>query len=193
VLATLVLGGIGLPYPEDIALLTAGYLAWRGDAPLLLLAPACLLSILVSDTILFTIGRRAGRTAWLVRRIGPGRIEPLVRSFEVHGGKLMLLARAAIGARGLFFLAAGLGAMRYRAFLAWDVVGGCVVVGLWTALGLFFGAQIDHLRQVVGHVEWLVAGLVTVGVVVQVLKMRSLPRDVANPLPAGRSSETSDQ
>jgi membrane protein DedA with SNARE-associated domain len=141
VLGALLLGGMGAPLPEDAALLVAGYLVWRGDAPVWLLAPACLLSIVICDATLYGLGRLMRKS----RRVA-ARLERLSDRYRRHGGRLVLLGRVAIGVRPLFFLAAGLSQMRLVAFLGWDLLGAAFMTALWITVGRAAGPTLDGAR-----------------------------------------------
>jgi len=146
VLLALVLGGCGLPLPEDIALLAAGYLVWRGDAPVFLLWPAALAAIVLSDTMLYGFGRALRDRPFLGRLFAKAKLERLERAFGRHGARLILVARVAVGARALFFLAAGVTRMPFARFVLWDLLGACVMVTAWFVVGMYIGPRIDEAR-----------------------------------------------
>jgi membrane protein DedA with SNARE-associated domain len=163
VLAALVGGGFGLPFPEDLALLSAGYLAWRGDAPPVLLAPLALGAMVSSDLVLFTFGRQP----WLARRVmksslGGPFFERMLDGFRVRARRLILLARVAIGLRAPFFVAAGLAGVPLRRFLLWDALGGAVMVVAWMAVGFAVGAKLERVRAIVGRADLAIFAVVLI-------------------------------
>ena len=56
----LLLGGFGLPIPEDPALIAAGALAAKGIVPLWLAITCCVVGVLGGDMILFLGARHLG-------------------------------------------------------------------------------------------------------------------------------------
>src|SRR5258706_3258507 len=120
VLLALLAAGVGIPIPEDLTLLGAGYLAWRGDAPPWLMWLTAFTGIVVGDSSLYWIGRKLGprisRHKWLSHRLTPARRQRLEGFFERHGAKAILLARLASVARSAFFLTAASMRLRYRRF-----------------------------------------------------------------------------
>ena len=56
----LLLTGLGLPLPEDVPLLTGGYLCHAKGASVWLTILVAMVGVLGSDLILFTVGRRFG-------------------------------------------------------------------------------------------------------------------------------------
>src|SRR5580704_981307 len=57
----LVTCGLGLPIPEDLTLVTAGYLAYLENVDLLPSIAVCFIGVLSGDFILFMLGRKLGR------------------------------------------------------------------------------------------------------------------------------------
>ncbi len=161
-LAALLLGGLGFPIPEDLALLTGGYLVWRGDARLEWVIPVSLFGIIVGDCTLYFFGRAFGERItqhrFLSHALTPARLARVRGYFARHGEKTLLVARLIAGARAFFFLAAGTMRMRFWRFLAFDAIGACVASAVWISIGVVFGAHIDRVRHVITRVEhWALA------------------------------------
>src|SRR3989442_7826153 len=76
----LIAGGLGLPLPEELVLLTGGYHAWRGDVDARALIAVTLAAVLVGDATLYVLGRYGGRAPGerLVRGARPPRPDPAV-------------------------------------------------------------------------------------------------------------------
>lgn len=62
------------------------------------------------------------------------------RFYERHGGKTVILARFLPIIRTFSPFVAGVGTMKYRRFLLFDVIGGMLWVGLFVTAGHFFGS-----------------------------------------------------
>jgi membrane protein DedA with SNARE-associated domain len=168
-------GGLGLPVPEDAALLSAGCLLWQHAAPLAELLPAAIASVVLSDAMLYTIGRLLGARPSLRRRFGGARVARLEGAFARHGAKLVLVARFAIGCRAPFFVAAGAARMPLGRVLVWDAVGATGVVALWLAVGVRYGMHLQRLRSAIGWVERFLPLLVVLALAAVLLR-RSLRR-----------------
>ena len=64
VFAWLALGSLGLPLPEDAALLAAGVLVQRGAVHPLVAVAVVMIGVLGGDALLFFGGRRLGPAAY---------------------------------------------------------------------------------------------------------------------------------
>jgi len=196
VIAMLLAAGLGLPIPEDVSLLTAGYLVWSGQTTFLLAIPLCWLAIIAGDSILWWLGRRYGERItqhrFLRRRLTKKRLLRIEQHFENHGAKTILVGRFAAGARAFFFLAAGAMNVSYARFLFFDGLAAAISGAGWILIGWRFGAQIDRLRHAVVRVEHL-AGLVLVVCLGAWLITRFFRRRIAGPPDDDGPAITSDQ
>ncbi len=117
---------IGFFLPGDSLLFTAGFLASQGALDIRLLVPLCFIAAVAGDAVGYAFGYRVGRRlfqredSWLFHR------EHLVRAeafFARHGGKAVVLARFLPVVRTFTPIVAGMGAMRYPRFAAFNVLG----------------------------------------------------------------------
>jgi membrane protein DedA with SNARE-associated domain len=157
---------LGFPIPEDLALLTGGYLLWHGDARLLVVVLVCLGGIIAGDCMLYWVGRVFGERITqhriLSHALTPSRLARVRGYFKRHGEKTLLVARLVVGARAFFFLAAGTMRMSFARFLAFDAIGASVATAVWISIGYFFGAHIHRVRFVITRVEHVVAAVLGV-------------------------------
>jgi membrane protein DedA with SNARE-associated domain len=184
VILALLAAGLGVPLPEDLSLLTAGYLVWSEQTTLTVAIPACVAAILVGDSILFWLGYHFGpaitQHKFLRHRLTPRRLERIDHYFERHGAKTIVIGRFAAGARALFFLAAGTMRMSYWKFLAVDGLAALISGTAWILIGWRFGAQIDWVRRFVHRVEHI-AVVVVVACIAAWMVTKLLRRRIAGP------------
>ncbi len=165
-LVVLILCGMGLPIPEDVALLAGGFLVHWGviQYPMTLLV--ALLGVVAGDNLLFFLGRRFG--TGLVKYLGIGRprsqrqIDWLKSFMERHGHRAILYARFVAGLRALVYLTAGTFGVNPLRFFLYDLAGAVISVPIVVTLGYLFGGQIEVVLQYIGGVEklvWLVVAL----------------------------------
>lgn len=146
----LVIGGLGVPLPEDVALLAAGVLIQQGAVHPALALVVVLVGVLGGDAALFFLARRLGPAAYrrkLFQRIlPPERRQRIEAAFDRYGGRLVFLARHVAGLRGAVFAMAGIHGMRPRRFLLWDAAAACVSIPLVVGLGYLGALHIDRVR-----------------------------------------------
>src|SRR5271170_8037541 len=142
----LMLCGLGLPIPEDVALLAGGYLVHRGVTQYPATLIVSLVGVVAGDNSLFFLGRRFG--TGLVRYFSLGRpksrhqIDRLKAFMDKHGHLAIFYARFLAGARALVYLTAGSLGVRPSRFLLYDALGAVISVPIVVSIGYFFGAQI---------------------------------------------------
>lgn len=165
----LVGAGVGLPFPEEVTQLTAGFLAHQGT---LSVAPALLVTwtgILLGDWLLFHLGRRHGVRVLASRRLQrvftPARRRWVERHFANHDFLTIAVARHASGLRLPVFATAGAMGVRTSTFLLADGLSALLSVPIVFSLGYLFASQLEtvrhHLRQaeLVGLAVLLASGL----------------------------------
>ncbi len=96
---------------------------------------------ILGDSVNYAIGHAVGPRVFRedVRFLKREYLDRTHEFFEKHGGKTIILARFMPIIRTFAPFVAGVGAMTYGKFLAYNIVGGVLWVGLFTALGYFFG------------------------------------------------------
>ncbi|OHA10194.1 MAG: hypothetical protein A3A44_01190 [Candidatus Sungbacteria bacterium RIFCSPLOWO2_01_FULL_60_25] len=123
---------IGFFLPGDSLLFTAGFLASQGYFDIGILVFGCFAAAVLGDSVGYAFGRRVGPA--IFRReesllFNPRNLVHARTFYEQHGGKAIILARFLPVIRTFAPILAGVGQMRYRSFLAYNVVGAL----LWAA------------------------------------------------------------
>lgn len=178
----LLVGSVGVPLPEEIAVLATGVLIYHELVSPFVAIPVVLAVVLVGDLALFSIARRFGEAALhrprFQRLLPPARRERLEAAYRRHGGKLVFFARHVAGFRAATFALAGMLGMSTRRFLAWDGLAACVSVPLNVALGYAFALHIDKVRRGMAHAEhWVVLVLVVVTIIYMLLRPIRMRRE----------------
>lgn len=176
---SLVVCGVGNPIPEDIMLISGGYLAF---AKLTLFWPTvaiCYVGVLIGDSLLYFFGYKYGQHIITHRRlhriIPPERVERIRHNFQRWGHWTVLFARFLVGLRSPTFLVSGVMHLPFRRFLLLDGIGALISVPLFVGLGFLFGNNIDVLRHDIKRFEhWsMAAGVVCVAAYLIYLWWRS--------------------
>lgn len=170
VFVIVVLGNVGLPVPEETALLAAGYLVWRGDLRLPLVLTIGIVSAVAGDNVGYWIGRRHGQGAVdrLRRLVGltPQRFQSM-RGFIIRWGFLgVFVARFIPGLRFLAGPLAGAVGLPFTAFITANVLGALLyvpaIVVAGYAVGYGAGAYVERVLRPLGQVEYVVVAVVIV-------------------------------
>jgi membrane protein DedA with SNARE-associated domain len=183
----LLLCGFGLPIPEDISLIAAGYLSWRGGqglSPELNVHKAfavCLIAVLAGDTIAFFFGRRYGRRVLasnLARRYFTPKRQLRTRAyFRKFGSKVVLVGRFTPGLRFTIFFTAGTLHVRPSVFFIYDFVAAAFSVPVLVYIAYGFGEQIDNVIKYARRTEHgILVAIVIVAIVVVIKLMRRRKR-----------------
>jgi membrane protein DedA with SNARE-associated domain len=159
----LLMCGLGLPLPEDVALLAGGYLVHRGITRYPLTLLVSLVGVVAGDNSLFFLGRRFG--TGLVRYFGISRpdsqlqIERIRGFMDRHGHRAIFYARFLAGLRALIYLTAGSFGVSPGRFLIYDFLGAVISVPVVVSLGYVFGGELEAVIHYVGGFErllWIV-------------------------------------
>jgi membrane protein DedA with SNARE-associated domain len=153
----LLLCGLGLPIPEDISLIAAGYLSWKGVLYIHTAFAICFAAVVTGDTAAFFMGRLFGRRilrSQLARRYFTPRRQLRVRAyFRKFGSKVVLVGRFTPGLRFTIFFTAGTLHTRASTFFIYDFAAAAFSVPVLVYSAWFFGGQIDWVVSVVRRTE----------------------------------------
>lgn len=148
-LGLLVLTGVGSPIPEDLLLLTTGYLVFTGVFGWAAALVVGLVGVVTSDLLLYSAGRHlAVRSRRADSRVlSPRRLQRATGWFERLGDRLVFAARLTPGTRALVFLTAGLRAMPIGRFVRYDVLGAAIWVPIALGAGYALGHGVGGLEE----------------------------------------------
>ena len=141
---------IGFFLPGDSLLFTAGFLTQANilQVNIHLLVVLLFIAAVLGDSVGYTFGRRVGRKLFTKPNSRLFKQENIQRAeafYEKHGGKTIILARFIPVVRTFAPVIAGVGHMRYRTFLAYNLIGGLLWTVSITYLGYFLGAWFTSL------------------------------------------------
>ncbi len=179
----LALCGLGLPMPEDVALLAGGYLVHRGITRYPLTLVVALLGVVSGDNSLFFIGRHWG--TGIVRYFGVSRpgsqmqIERIRGFMQRHGHRAIFYARFLAGLRALVYLSAGSFGVRPAVFLLYDLLGAVISVPVVVSLGYLFGRQLEMIVRFLGGFERLLLMVAVLCVALYVTRMLVFTKSAA--------------
>lgn len=165
--------GLGLPLPEDIPLIIAGFLVAKGKMNLAIAAVVAWCGIIGGDCVLYRLGRKFGLGVTRIPFVGKHVTEDRIRKAEVlfdkYGIWVVAFGRMFAGIRGAMVIAAGTIRYNFIKFVIADGLAAIVSGGLFVWLGHWIGThfgtfdQIQEARKQFADIEhWIVLGLVIV-------------------------------
>ena len=153
----LILGGIGLPFPEDATLILTGFLVAQDVIKPVQGFVAVYCGLLISDFFLYWVGKKYGRMLVLHKRfqriISPEQIEKLEEKFKKRGVWVVLIGRHFLGLRAQIFLVAGVMRMSAIKFLLADGATSLFTIALMGGIGYAGGNSVEILKKNVKRIE----------------------------------------
>jgi len=153
----LVLGEIGLPFPEDATLILSGFLiAQKVTKPLpTLMVVYC--GLLLTDFSLYWVGKKYGRGVIEHKRfrriLSAERLLTLEEKFKKWGTYVVFVGRHFLGIRAQIFLAAGVMRMSTLKFIMADAASAILTMTLMVGIGFLGGNSIEILQKDVKRIE----------------------------------------
>jgi membrane protein DedA with SNARE-associated domain len=154
--ALFLLCGLGLPLPEEVVLLFAGYVCFEGLADRTTMIVVCCGAILLGDILPFYLGRHYGprllRIRLLRMLVTPERLARFDVWFRRRGEMVVFFSRFIAGIRVVSFFTAGTMKMAWTRFLLLDLAGIVLVGPLLVWVGDHYGsairAAVEHVRRI---------------------------------------------
>ena len=185
--------GLGLPLPEDIALITGGFLAAMGPphgvGSVWLMMLVGLLGIIVGDSIIFKAGWDYGDSLLdtrLGKHIPRERVVQVREQFARRGPIVIAIARFIPGVRAVTYFVAGSSKVPYYLFVLCDGIAALVSAPAWVWLGYWMGKKHAIRRAYAYAKEFqlillmvIAAALLATALVMLIRRRRAIARSVA--------------
>lgn len=133
-LGILLAAGLGLPLPEDIPLIIAGYLIHIGQFGFTMALLVSMVGVLGGDSLAFLAGWRfgkGGRKSLMERLAGAKNRERVQRYFDRYGIRTLAIARFLPGLRAATYFTAGASGVRYLTFILVDGIAAKLLWSWW--------------------------------------------------------------
>jgi membrane protein DedA with SNARE-associated domain len=144
----LVLGGLGLPIPEEAPIILAAILARNGQMSAPLALASCLGGVLLGDFVVYFLGFVYGEKVLslrLTRRLLTRQREAQIKGyFHRHGFKILVSGRFVPGFRTAAYLTAGILKLPTLKLLVTDLVAAALSTSVMFGLGFAFADQIQR-------------------------------------------------
>ncbi len=160
----LVLGGLGLPVPEEAPIILAAVLSKSGQMWWPIALASCFTGVLLGDFIVYFLGYVHGERVLslpLTRKFLTRAREAQIKGyFHRHGFKILILGRFAVGFRTAAYLTAGILKLPFLKLFLTDAFAASLSTLLMFGLGYVFAHQIESSFDQLKH--WLVATVAVV-------------------------------
>ncbi len=150
---------VGLFFPGDTLLFSAGILAASGHLPILATLLVIASAAIIGDNIGYLIGKHFGpklfkKDGIIFRKEYINRAEGF---FDKYGNKTMLVAHFIPIVRSFAPVAAGAGNMNHKQFIVYDAIGDIAWALVVTLAGYFIGSRIPGIEH---YIEPVLIGII---------------------------------
>ncbi len=169
--------------PGDSLLFAAGTFAALGSLNPILIFFLLFAAAVLGDTANYWIGSVIGLRAFEKERrfLNRDHLEKTQRFYEKHGGKTIVLARFVPIVRTFAPFVAGVGTMKYRNFVIYNIFGAF----LWTSLFVFGGYFIGNIPLVKENFEIVIIVIIFISVLPMVVEYINSLRERKSVKPTG--------
>lgn len=175
-------GLIIMPFlPGDSLLFMAGMFAANGKLDLAFILGSLAFAAVLGDNINYWIGRKLGLGVfeWKIKGrqlVKQSYLTKTEQFFEKRGVAAIIMARFVPIVRTFTPFAAGIGKMKYRTFLIYDIIGGVLWITSMTLAGYFLG-EIEWVRENNEKVVLLIIFISVLPMLISFLKSKFSKKD----------------
>jgi membrane-associated protein len=166
--------------PGDTLLFTAGLLASQGKLNVVVILIGSFIAAVAGNQVAYAVGNRLGPSLFKPgsRLFKAEYVERANEYFEKYGSRTIVLARFVPAVRTFAPILAGIGTMRYRTFVTYNVVGALLwAVGV-TLLGYTLGKTVHGIDKYLLPVILVIAVVSAVPVLLEIRRSR---RSISRP------------
>ncbi len=164
-----------LPFPEEVTLLSLGYLAGIGVFHWVLLIPVCMAGLFVADLTIYLLARSGSKlTTKAYQKMFAEKFDFLKDMNPEKLERLIIFSRFLIYFRFLAGFLAGHYKVSFKRFVSYELVSLSVYVTLFIGLGFFLRNQVERVIAGVGVVQNII--LVVVLFTIAVMVFRSIKK-----------------
>ncbi len=160
------------PFPSEIAMIPAGYLAFKGDMNLMMAIITGTLGSLLGALFNYYLAKKYGRAG--VLKFGKYFFfteEKLIKMeafFVKHGSFSTFVSRLIPGVRQLISLPAGLSKMPLGKFSLYTVLGAGIWATVLALLGYFIGENQILIKEYLHQIVMVTLGLIVIASVIYI-------------------------
>jgi membrane protein DedA with SNARE-associated domain len=153
----IILGSMGLPFPEDATLILSGFLAAHKVIKIAYAAPCLWAAILAGDFLIYSAGRKFGRKIVthpkFQKILSSKRLSYLEEKFDRMGMLFILIGRHLVGLRSQLIIVSGVTRMPVWKFLLADGAASMITIAILGGLGYAGGSSLQIIRKDISRIQ----------------------------------------
>jgi membrane protein DedA with SNARE-associated domain len=159
------------PFPSEVVMIPAGYLAYKGDMNLYLVLFFGIMGSLSGAWFNYLLASSFGRK-FLSKILSNEKIDKLEKFFENHGHISTFTGRLIPGIRQYISFPAGLAKMNPIKFTIYTTLGAGIWILVLTFLGYFLGANQELIHKYLKEITIITIILVIITIIIYI-KMKN--------------------
>jgi len=165
----------GFFFPGDSLLFTAGIFASQGIFSIEVLLICCIIAAILGDSVGYWSGKKYGRQLF-DRDAGfffkKKRLYDAEIFYAKHGKSTIIMARFIPVIRTFAPIVAGIGQMKYKSFISYNVFGGILWVSCMLLLGYFLGSAIPNPDKYIIPIAFLIIVISFMPIVFRIIRLK---------------------
>ncbi len=153
-----------IPFPSEIVMIPAGYLASKGEMNLILVLLSGFAGSMIGAWINYLLALSLGRKFLYAYGgyffMSPHTLKKMETFFKVHGAVSTFSGRLIPGVRQLISIPAGLSKMPFVLFSFYTFLGAAIWSSILVALGYVMGENEELIKAYLHELVWVSLGLV---------------------------------
>lgn len=155
-----------IPFPSEIVLVPAGYLASKGEMNIVYIMGSALggslVGALINYYLAITLGRKFLCKFGKYFFISPQTLEKMEKYFKKHGHISTFTGRLIPGIRQLISIPAGLARMNIVEFSIFTILGAGIWALILTLVGYFIGANESLIKEYLKEITIIMLALLSI-------------------------------
>lgn len=163
----------GFFFPGDSLLFTAGILSSQGIFNIYILLVFSILAAILGDSVGYWSGKKYGKKLFYKDAgffFKKQRIHDAEEFYEKHGKYTIIIARFVPIIRTFAPIVAGIGNMKYKTFITYNILGGIVWVTVMLFSGYFLGGFITNPDKYILPIALLIIFISIIPILIKIVK-----------------------
>jgi len=170
-----------IPFPSEVVILPAAYLAQQGKMNIYLVVIAgiigSILGALINYYLASTLGRKiiytlADKRFFKFLLITPEKVNKAEKYFLKYGNISTLIGRLVVGVRQLISIPAGFSKMKLSSFIFYTTLGSSIWVVILAVFGYSFGSNQKQLEKYYSEISWFFVILAAIFIAYLIIKKK---------------------